>query len=835
MSAGEGIRRRPGQGNSGRRPRRSCVSAVVATILLIAGDATQAGAASPLFEQAERALADRVPAVAIRTLETLLSSKSLSVPDRDAARLKLAEALLAAGRHQDALSAIDAAGLASPEARLLRAHSLAGSGRWAEALPEYQKLASPPEALLPAALGEAESFQALGQLERAIPVLETVVRKHPELTSAQLRLASLFVEVRQLANARALLARINPTTPHDSKWAKYVEGKLLLAEDHPAPALALFQELVNDQIQLSENLLVGATLGITEVLRVTRGSEEADDVVERYIHRHPDSALLEIMFRAIDSLYSTQVGRDEDRLQRWAQREPARRAALALFYVARLQVRDRKYEKAALSLKKFVDTYGTHPLLPHAEIMRANLFSAKRQFTEAVSALEAAARRASSDDLRAEIELRTGLVHAQAGEFLLAGNLFDLAAKRSPKLREIAVYDGALAALNQQNPTRFLELYRELSSAFPESAFRSELVFEEGLLEARHDNPRAATTIARFIEHFPQHPRNAEARLALAELEFQSGNAAAAERLLQVAMQVPAPRELNDQARFLEIVLSDKAAGRDDARTIELARAFLNQRSNSPLVPDVRMKLGEVYFRSSDFPSAETEFTTLVRETPQSVHAEAALFFGGQAAMKTMNTGSAERALQLFDQVVKREGRLKLYARQQQAIVQTAMGKEAEAIKLYDIILAAQPPAVADLRFAALAGKAHNLALLGRKVPAQSEAALAVYDELASAEGVTASWRNQALYKKAKLLEQLGRSSDSIVAYYDVLDRGTDEGREFFWFYKAGADLAGKFEAQDQLKSAIALYEKMASVNGPQATDFKKRAKELRLKHFIWE
>ena len=136
-------------------------------------------------------------------------------------------------------------------------------------------------------------------------------------------------------------------------------------------------------------------------------------------------------------------------------------------------------------------------------------------------------------------------------------------------------------------------------------------------------------------------------------------------------------------------------------------------------------------------------------------------------------------------------------------------------------------------RHAALCAKGNSLAALGRTEPKQLEAALLVYDELA-ASGAPPAWRNQALYKKAAALEQLGRTPDALTAFYDVLARSTAGDREYLWYYKAGFDAARIFEAAKEWKSAIGIYEKMASSEGPRAAEARERVKRLRLEHFIW-
>jgi len=116
--------------------------------------------------------------------------------------------------------------------------------------------------------------------------------------------------------------------------------------------------------------------------------------------------------------------------------------------------------------------------------------------------------------------------------------------------------------------------------------------------------------------------------------------------------------------------------------------------------------------------------------------------------------------------------------------------------------------------------------------------AIAVFDQLATQPDVTASWRNQALYKKAKCLESLSRPADALAVYYDILQAPSvpgSEGPDYTWYYKAGFDAAGALEAQEQWKAAISVYEKLANLLGPGSDEAKKRIDQLRLEHFIWE
>ena len=789
----------------------------------------------PLLASARRALAESAPQIAIQKLRTCLENGSAD-SERNTATLLLAEAQLEAGLYNDALATVEPlASSGAMRARLLKANAFAAAGRWFEALRLFARIAGEPETPIAARLGQAECLQTLNRLPEAVEVLETVVKQTPENMAAQLRLAGFYAELQKLKRARALLETLKPTAPEDVKWKKYVEGRVLLADGRAAPALAIFEHLINDAHHLSEGLLAAATIGAGEARALLRGWDAADKPLETFIWRQPESPWLEFVFRRLDHIYAQQENPGESELQKWSAKQPPRCAALARFYVARMQMRTKKFDKAAISLQTFVESYPSHPLLSFACLMQADLLLEKSDLTGAVRALDAAERAVRGGPQRGEIELRRGLVLFQQGQFLLAGNEFARAAAHSPKLRDNATYNAALAALHQQNYDRFLAEYRTLTMNSPGSPLRQGLILEEGFTQARNADPRSEETLQLFLNHFPNSSRQAEARLALAEISYQAGNIADAAQYLRAANVSTAEPRTAEQAEYLQIFLAEKETPPDETRLIERATTFIHNHPKSPLLNEVRMKLGQVYFRGGNYAAAETQFRTLAQELPASDYAETALFLAGQSAMQSINPGSVDRALRLFDDVVKRGGPLKLYARQQQAIVQAKLGKENEAVILYDAILSAQPAPEPELRYAALAGKGENLLMLGRKEKAQLTAALSVFDQLASLPDVPPAWRNQALYRKAAALELLDRQPEALTALYDVLDQERTAPREYFWFYKAGFDLAANFEQQGKWKSAIGIYEKMARTAGPRAADATARAKELRLTHFIWE
>ena len=117
---------------------------------------------------------------------------------------------------------------------------------------------------------------------------------------------------------------------------------------------------------------------------------------------------------------------------------------------------------------------------------------------------------------------------------------------------------------------------------------------------------------------------------------------------------------------------------------ISLAENFLRKYASSPLAPDVRLKLAEIHYRRQDFASAQTQFEILAQGDPESPLIEKALFFAAKSAAQTMGPQSLDRALVLFDEVVKKNGALKWAARNEQAVIERKLGKLQDALTLYD-------------------------------------------------------------------------------------------------------------------------------------------------------
>jgi tetratricopeptide (TPR) repeat protein len=210
---------------------------------------------------------------------------------------------------------------------------------------------------------------------------------------------------------------------------------------------------------------------------------------------------------------------------------------------------------------------------------------------------------------------------------------------------------------------------------------------------------------------------------------------------------------------------------------------------------------------------------------------ETALFLAGEAARKSLNSASVDRAISLFEDVYKLGGPLKFQARLEQATTMRQTKREREAIVLFDDLLSQNPPN--EIRFEALDQKGEALFTVASDDPKLYEQAISAFDTLLQTDGLTTAWKQQALYQKGKCFEKLGKQDDALAQYYDVI-AVEDAGSDQLWYFRAGFDAAQILEDRRSWNSAVAIYKKLANTAGARSSEAKDRLTKLRLEHFLW-
>jgi TolA-binding protein len=791
----------------------------------------------PSLADATKPLLEGVPEVAVVRLGALLS-RSSTVEEWRAIAEKLAEAQVAAKHPEDALALLADSRLRElPSAKFWRAQAFAGLHRWVDALPLYEELAKDERSSFrrAATFGAAEMLRALGRRDEALTKLAILLHEKDWATQAQLRSAELYIDKGDAVNGRRVLDEVQAKSVAERKERRFLRGCLELILQRPDRAIDMFQAVLKKPDGASHATLMAALFGIADACLRVKMPETGDDFIERFINSHPADQDLPLLFAKLDELYRAERKPSRNELERWVRNPEHPRRTFARWYLARLEIRAGRRERARQLFSDLRRGDVKSPAIAPALLEFAQLERDDGHFDEAIAILGDARLLHPDPSLLDRINLLSAQTEYLAKRFGAATAAFEQIGHSTSPLAKVALYNASVGWLQLGNYDRFLVDYNDIGKEGGDEESRATLRLEQGLVQAARGNKEAAESLQQFIRDFPKNPRVSEAWIGLAELAFHSSPPRfdeARKNLARAADSQPtaAAKERGD---YLTIWIED-SANVNETKVIELAKRFLDQHAASSFTPEVRMKLAEIYFRHQDFANAQTEFEILARQNPDNPLGEKALFFAAESAMSSMGEHSLDRAIVLFDEVVRSNGPLRWAARNEQAVIERKLGKSNDALVLYDGVL--KSDAEPSEKREALCGKGDIFFEMGGSDPSNYQRAIEIYDQLASDKNQPIHWRNQALFKKGLCLEKTRDSAGALATFYKILEDEArpDRRHEFFWYYKAGFNAARLLEDDSKWESAAAIYEKLAAAGGSRSDEAKARLNHLRLEHFLW-
>jgi outer membrane protein assembly factor BamD (BamD/ComL family) len=451
------------------------------------------------------------------------------------------------------------------------------------------------------------------------------------------------------------------------------------------------------------------------------------------------------------------------------------------------------------------------------------------------------------------VDFITGGIFFARGELVPALAAFRRSADMAGGLpeRRRALHNAAVAAVRAGQMAVYQTLLSQIEvvgSADAETAKGSSegsaaanLELDRALEMAAKADVAAEVEIQKFISAHPAHPRWAEAQVARAELALldvppRVKDAAVA---LQAAVQKKdisaATRERIDYVTVWLREAEENLRGAADA-----GLAFLKQWPASPLADQVRMKVGEAYYRLQDFPDARTQFELLASEHPGSQYADAAQFFAGKAAMELMTPEGLQRAIQIWGELAEHAGAFAATARFQQALAKRRVGLEKEAMSIIDTLLA-DKTIDEDMRLQAGLQRIELQLVMGRSDPKQTESAAVAARALRDKPGLGYLMKGRSGALLTQALQDLGRNAEALESCYDIVNAGIDNvsgpanPAEFFWFYWAGFRAVTMLEAAKQWEAAAKMAEKLSQTAGDRAGEAKELATRIRMEHFLWD
>ena len=788
------------------------------------------------ISEASAPIAQGVPEVALVRLEALLNN-NLPEVERRAVVEKLAEAQIAAKQPENTLILLEDIRVRDlPWAKFWRAQAFASLHRWAEALPLYEQLAiderSPFRSA--AAFGAAEMLRALGRRDEALKKFTLLTHDKEWAMRTQLRAAELYIEIGDAAGARRLLEETHPTSVAERRERRVLRGRLELIQRRTERAIGIFQGLLKRPEGAAHSTLIAAVFGVTEAQMQLKTPEIADDVIEQFIDRHPADPDLPVLFARLDELYRAEHKPSRNELERWVRSPEQPRRTFARWYLARFEIRAGRRERARQLFTDLRRTGVKSQAISPALLEFAQFEVEDKHFDEAIAILDDARSFRPAPSLLTQIDFLSAQAQYLARRFNRASADFEQIARSPSPWAKIALFNASTGWLQLGNHARFLADYSELEKVAGDEEARADLRLEEGLLQAAKGDEKAAKSLQQFIHDFPKNPRTSEALVSLAELAFHASPPRLDEARKYLTRAVESPTAAAaERGDYLNIWIEESAGG-NEAKVIELAKRFLEQHGTSPFAPEVRMKLAEFYYQRQDFANAQTQFELIAEQTPDNSLGEKALFFAAESAMSSMGEHSLDRAIVLFDQVVRQNGTLRWAARNEQAVIERKLGKPRDALALYDEVL--KSDAGSSEKREAMCGKGDIFFEMGTTDPSNYQRAIDIYDQLASDKDEAIHWRNQALFKKGLCLEKKSERATALATFYKILeeDARPERRRELFWYYKAGFNAARLLEEDSKWESAAAIYEKLAATGGSRSEEAKARLTNLRLEHFLW-
>jgi tetratricopeptide (TPR) repeat protein len=796
-------------------------------------------ASADLYDEAVRADEEGIPEVSIEKLRNYLAAPGAQ--HLAEAKLLLAKCLLSTNQPVAALEVLDPEALNSVVGRTLCAEAFLRSGRWVEAETMWKEILADSNLAgnaVEARLGLAEAQQQVGATREALETLAPVI-KDKTLVDARpfLMAAELDLQLSDFKGAKDLLSKVDHPDRLNAARKGALAGRLALVTGDLDGAEKSFQQVLASKPTPGSRVATIAQLGLANTYIARKEYEEAETAVEKMIGEQARTENLPDLFQALYSIYLLEQTPSLDDLTRWAQEDPKQagsdRPVLAQFYLGKLELKIGSHTNGLNLLRRFIADHASNPMAGAAVIVLAQQLDADGNSAEAVGIADqwlAANRKASPADRSGVQEVLADALF-QGRKFTPAFGLYtELSQEPTPNQGRF-LYNAAICALRLDDETLYRRSFEALARLPDTESERAELEFERAMLQAKAGSPSAEKNLRQFLLDFPEDPHKPQAHLALAEIAFTespSDRNRLESELTQVATDDGSTQE--EKAR-LEFFAAANDGTQPIATVSHLAQDFLQKYPHSRFRPEIRIKLGEVYFRQDDYPNAQTQFELVSEEDPDSPLVETALFLAGEAARKSMNSSSMDHAVELFEEVYKINGPLRFRARLEQALTKRQALQDREAIVLLNDLLNQAVPI--DIRCEAMDAKGDAEFTLGSKEEDQYREAVKTFDSLATLDGVSAVCRQTALYKKAKCYEKIGLWDEALAAYYDVLSIDYGEPGEI-WYFRAGFDAAQILESKKSWASAAAIYQKLAATPSSRAEEAKNRLTRLRLEHFLW-
>ena len=734
----------------------------------------------------------------------------LMAEDNVAAALRVFQAV-AAGSADNAIRCQALENVGGANARL---------NRWPEAEEAYrqivqQKLGVPTDQRVRATLGILKSALASGQAERCAVMLGELEKNGVPPATLKLYRTLLLLDGKKTAEAWALFQQgLKAPEFRDSPDFWMVSGKM-------AEALSAARQLPEAREVLNRSLAAAPT---PADLRQTRLR-----VVESLIAEDK----LEAAITALESFRTDFPGTPE-------------------LVPVDLKLADiLRKSRSFLTAADYYNSLAENAKAPAETRYRAAysqalcLRDAGRQ-AEAATAFFRASQLGGTDEEKAGALHHAAEAAFAAGDYPQAALRYQEVVARFPllPLAEKSLFNQAVARNLAGNVAAAAMLFRQFTAAYPASALVNQARAGLGrALKDAGDYRSAIQELTAFIKEAPASPLVPEALLDAQEAAEGNNDAKQAAAFLSDLLDNHPASPLAPTALYRRIHLCFLQG--DYVRALADGKRFLDSYPASPLGADVLMWIGDHYLSLGRRVEGEEHYLKLLTLYPASPLAPEALAAAGQSAFQRQETELAAKlvAQLLLDYDKSLTPTARARAELLMGDILASTGKYGEALAGFTRAAAAAPGTPAA--FAASGRQAEMCYTLADEKPENLDRARSLFLDLAENAKAPAKEREMARYRLAKTYEKLGQLhpgqareylENAKQAYLDVfygypLDVGANKIRDWYYFARAGFDVAHLLVMNEDFEQAARIYERLAAAGLPESGEANLKAKEIRDAH----
>ncbi|MFM7180063.1 MAG: tetratricopeptide repeat protein [Verrucomicrobiales bacterium] len=828
---------------------RLLIHAVVCTIPLLAGVvAVRAEPVSlqnsPEYSAARRALAGKLPSIAVEKSLALLEDGKIVEKDLPQLRLLLVEAAVRAAK-VDVLPSLTEQDLPDTmAAKFWLAQALALNGSLSQAESLLAKVSSGPEKPLQgfAALARASLLVALREPESALAALAPAGSGSDKSLAfkARLRQAEIHLQLGQTDQAKSAMEKLPAApSPADAAAADYLRARIDEALGDHAGAIKEFEKIAARPRNLPTRIVHASLLGSARSLSAAGQSELATDNIIAFVNRYPDSPILPAAFAAMEK---AGVFADPSRradIENWEKSPNPGLATLSVLHRARANGVPR--DKALRYLEAVMTLHAKSPLVTAVALRRAELLIEENRIEEAQALLASldettlnAPEQALRTFLNAQTKQESGNPEQAAADFALAA---DQMAPSDPADAIAARFNAGLATLLRDDSGGFEDnLAKLLDGGGEATAFGARLLLERGLYLSSRSPGTARLHLWRYLQAAPESSERTRAYLVLAEIALRENPPAPEKAQRQLEKIGPeAPDAVLERRDYLLVWTEDLA--KDTSAAVAAANKFLARWPDSFLAEEVRFKTGAMLAADGQHAAARAYFEILAEKT-DSPWREQAIFQSARSASLSLTETSLEQAITLFQKVVDLKGPLTIAARQEQTRLLVRQGKMEAAIALLKETLDSKPAPDAQVKRSLLSQLAEILLERHEVDPDALAESGRIFNALATDPDAGLAWRNRAFWFMGRTAMAMEKPDEALRVWYDAMDQSLPPGQpplETDWAFRCGMSAVELLSKRQEWPAAAALADRLGKSGAPRAAEAATLHERLRLEHFLWD